>query len=108
MPVFPCTPHTYPSSAHLPSTARIHTPTQVPIGLEGEHKGVVDVVEGKAYLFEGERGENVRALCMWVHAVGGIGEKMSTRVRLCYHSRQSPTLHHIHTFNITTKHNLSQ
>ena len=30
---------------------------QVPIGLEGEHKGVVDLVQNKAYIFEGERGE---------------------------------------------------
>ena len=43
---------------------------QVPIGLEGEHKGVVDLVEGKAYLFEGERGEKVGA-CACVCGGGG-------------------------------------
>ena len=32
---------------------------QVPIGLEGEHSGVVDLIERKGYVFEGSRGENV-------------------------------------------------
>jgi elongation factor G len=33
---------------------------QVPIGLEGEHKGIVDLVAQKAYVFEGDRGEIIR------------------------------------------------
>jgi len=33
--------------------------TQIPIGLEGDHKGVIDLLEKKAYYFEGERGEKV-------------------------------------------------
>jgi len=32
---------------------------QVPIGLEDRHKGVVDLVLNKAYIFEGDRGEKV-------------------------------------------------
>ncbi len=32
---------------------------QIPIGLEGEHKGVVDLLKMKAYYFEGEKGKNV-------------------------------------------------
>lgn len=32
---------------------------QIPIGLEGNHRGVVDLIEMKAYTFEGERGEKV-------------------------------------------------
>ncbi len=32
---------------------------QVPIGLEGEHVGVVDLIEMKAITFEGEKGEDV-------------------------------------------------
>jgi len=32
---------------------------QIPMGLENNHVGVVDVVEMKAYTFEGEKGENV-------------------------------------------------
>jgi elongation factor G len=32
---------------------------QIPIGLEGEHKGVVDLMKMKAYFFEGEKGINV-------------------------------------------------
>jgi elongation factor G len=32
---------------------------QVPIGLEAEHKGVVDLIDRKAYVFEGDRGEVV-------------------------------------------------
>jgi elongation factor G len=35
-------------------------PVQHPIGLEGEHEGVVDLVEMKAYYFEGAKGEKVR------------------------------------------------
>ena len=33
---------------------------QIPIGLEGDHTGVVDLIEEKAYYFDGERGETVR------------------------------------------------
>lgn len=32
---------------------------QIPIGLEGEHKGVVDLIEQKSYIFDGEKGETV-------------------------------------------------
>ena len=33
---------------------------QIPIGLEGEHRGVVDIIEDKAYVFDGEKGEDVK------------------------------------------------
>jgi len=33
---------------------------QVPIGLEDQHKGVVDLVKMKAFYFDGENGENIR------------------------------------------------
>jgi elongation factor G len=33
---------------------------QIPIGLEANHQGVVDLVEMKAYYFDGENGEKVR------------------------------------------------
>jgi elongation factor G len=33
---------------------------QIPIGLEGQHRGVVDLISMKANLFEGPNGENVR------------------------------------------------
>ncbi len=32
---------------------------QIPIGLEGEHEGVVDLIEGKAIRFKGEKGEEL-------------------------------------------------
>mmetsp|Transcript_9789 Transcript_9789/g.15033 ORF Transcript_9789/g.15033 Transcript_9789/m.15033 type:complete len:750 (+) Transcript_9789:146-2395(+) len=32
---------------------------QIPIGLEDEHKGVVDLVEMKSIIFEGEKGEDI-------------------------------------------------
>ncbi len=32
---------------------------QIPIGLEGEHNGVVDLLKMKAYFFEGEKGINI-------------------------------------------------
>lgn len=32
---------------------------QIPIGTEGEHKGVIDLLKMKAYYFEGEKGDNV-------------------------------------------------
>src|SRR5882724_4749183 len=32
---------------------------QIPIGLEGDHKGVVDLLKMKAFYFEGEKGVNV-------------------------------------------------
>ncbi len=34
--------------------------TQIPIGLEGEHRGVVDLVEMKAVYFEGAQGQQIR------------------------------------------------
>jgi elongation factor G len=33
---------------------------QIPVGLEGEHNGVVDLLKMKAYYFDGEMGEKVR------------------------------------------------
>lgn len=33
---------------------------QIPIGLEDQHKGLVDLVRMKAYFFDGDNGENVR------------------------------------------------
>lgn len=33
---------------------------QVPIGLEDQHKGVIDLLKMKAYYFDGEDGENIR------------------------------------------------
>ncbi|KAL1508823.1 hypothetical protein AB1Y20_004918 [Prymnesium parvum] len=35
-------------------------PLQIPIGLDREHAGVVDLVEQKAYYFEGNNGEEIR------------------------------------------------
>lgn len=32
---------------------------QIPIGLEGEHVGVVDLIEEKAYYFDGEKGDTI-------------------------------------------------
>lgn len=34
-------------------------PVQIPIGLEGEHKGVVDLIRRQAYYFEGPKGETM-------------------------------------------------
>lgn len=36
--------------------------TQIPVGLEDQHKGVVDLVEMKAYINEGDNGEIVKEL----------------------------------------------
>ncbi len=33
---------------------------QIPIGLEDQHKGLVDLVRLKAYFFDGDNGENIR------------------------------------------------
>ena len=34
-------------------------PIQLPIGLEGDFRGIVDLLRNKAYAFEGEHGENI-------------------------------------------------
>jgi elongation factor G len=34
-------------------------PIELPIGLEGEHRGIVDLLANKAYEFHGERGEKI-------------------------------------------------
>ncbi|MBI2622989.1 MAG: elongation factor G [Candidatus Liptonbacteria bacterium] len=34
-------------------------PIQLPIGLEGEHRGIIDLLRMKAFGFEGEHGENI-------------------------------------------------
>ncbi|HOA75242.1 MAG TPA: elongation factor G [Phycisphaerae bacterium] len=38
----------------------VAVPLQIPIGLEGHHEGVVDLIAMKAVYFDGERGEKVR------------------------------------------------
>ncbi|GAB5361471.1 hypothetical protein AAMO2058_000716000 [Amorphochlora amoebiformis] len=35
-------------------------PVQIPIGLEGDHKGCVDIIRKKALYFEGEKGVDIR------------------------------------------------
>ena len=35
---------------------------QIPIGLEADHKGVVDLVKMRGFLFEGENGEDIREI----------------------------------------------
>ncbi|MEZ4649804.1 MAG: elongation factor G [Candidatus Eisenbacteria bacterium] len=35
---------------------------QIPIGLEADHKGVVDLVKMKGYLFEGDNGEEIKEI----------------------------------------------
>lgn len=37
---------------------------QLPIGLEGSHSGVVDVVCGRAFQFSGVKGENVEEIAV--------------------------------------------
>ncbi|MFN7853367.1 MAG: hypothetical protein ACK5OU_15760, partial [Dolichospermum sp.] len=34
-------------------------PLQIPVGLENEHNGVIDLIEKKMYTFEGYYGEKV-------------------------------------------------
>ena len=38
----------------------VAVPLQIPIGLEGHHKGVIDLVSMKAYVFDGDNGEKRR------------------------------------------------
>lgn len=38
----------------------VTVPLQIPIGLEGHHEGVVDLIAMKAVFFDGDRGERVR------------------------------------------------
>jgi elongation factor G len=37
-------------------------PIQMPIGLEAEHRGIVDLLRMKAFAFEGEHGENIKEI----------------------------------------------
>jgi elongation factor G len=48
---------------------------QVPIGLEDKHDGVVDIVEHKAYRFEGNNGENVTEIPVPADLAETIAEK---------------------------------
>jgi len=48
---------------------------QLPIGLEADHVGVVDLVEMKALYFEGERGDKVRETEIPEHMVQAANEK---------------------------------
>ena len=34
-------------------------PVQLPIGLEEDHKGLIDLVKMKAFTFEGDNGEDI-------------------------------------------------
>lgn len=38
-------------------------PVQLPIGLEEDHKGLIDLVKMKAFKFEGDNGENIVEVC---------------------------------------------
>ncbi len=38
-------------------------PVQLPIGLEEDHKGLIDLVKMKAFTFEGDNGENIVEVC---------------------------------------------
>ena len=49
----------------------------MPIGLEGEHKGIVDLINGKGYLFEGDRGEIVNEVPVPEHLQGLVAQKRS-------------------------------
>ena len=40
-------------------------PVQIPIGLEHEHKGLVDLLEMKAYDFQGAFGETLVEVQIW-------------------------------------------
>ena len=49
---------------------------QIPIGLEGEHTGVVDLLTGKGFLFNGVKGEEIETLeQIPPHMVELAGEK---------------------------------
>ena len=48
---------------------------QLPIGLEAEHEGVVDLVEMKAYYFDGDNGENIREEAIPEHMLEAAEEK---------------------------------
>ena len=38
-------------------------PVQLPMGLEEEHKGLVDLIRMKAFIFEGPNGETIKEVC---------------------------------------------
>ena len=48
---------------------------QLPIGLEAEHEGVVDLVEMKAYYFDGDNGEDIREEAIPEHMLEAAEEK---------------------------------
>jgi elongation factor G len=48
---------------------------QLPIGLEAKHEGVVDLVEEKAYYFDGDRGENIREEAIPEFMLEAVAEK---------------------------------
>ncbi|ANM30427.1 elongation factor G [Acidobacteria bacterium Mor1] len=48
---------------------------QLPIGLEADHEGVVDLVEMKAYYFDGDNGEDIREEAIPEHMLEAAEEK---------------------------------
>lgn len=50
-------------------------PVEIPIGLEDQHKGVVDLVKMKAFYFDGENGENIREEAIPAELVDLANEK---------------------------------
>ena len=53
---------------------------QLPIGLEGEHEGVVDLIEMKALYFEGENGETIREAEIPEQLLQAAGEKRTEMI----------------------------
>jgi elongation factor G len=51
---------------------------QVPIGLEDQLKGVVDLIEMKAYIFEGENGENINEVPIPDDLADTVAERRET------------------------------
>lgn len=53
---------------------------QVPIGLEGEHKGIIDLVAQKAYVFEGDRGEIIKEVPIEAGMQDEVAEKRNLMI----------------------------
>lgn len=75
-------------------------PVQLPIGLEDEHSGLIDLVKMKAFTFEGPNGETIKEVRSTA-AYSPLSPSVSAQPTLCLHAqllyRQPglPNFHHI-------------
>lgn len=75
--------HPFRLAQDLRSKLRLNAAAvQLPIGLEGDHEGVVDIIEKQAYFFKGAKGEEVEVAAVPAGMVDAMEEARATLIEV--------------------------